>query len=151
MSGQEKKVDASLHIELVTVKVLIKLGGKVPWFLPGSSLKKCCQTKCGIHPHLHRYVRGEIKNKGDSFNKKTTIRASKVVYFSTFLNIFALDPNTLFAALVLPPEDGGELFFSDGVRYPFTHALEALLGQVKASQLFFHFLEQEEVRWCQVR
>jgi hypothetical protein len=26
-------------------------------------------------------------------------------------------------------------------------ALEALLGQVKASQLFFHFTEQE-VRWC---
>jgi hypothetical protein len=32
----------------------------------------------------------------------------------------------------------GELFFGDGVRYPFTHALEALLGQVKASQLFIN-------------
>jgi hypothetical protein len=49
---------------------------------------------------------------------------------------------TLFAALVLPPEGGGEIFFGDGVRYPFRHALEALLGQVKVSQLFFHFLEQ---------
>jgi hypothetical protein len=45
-------------------------------------------------------------------------------------------------------EGGGELFFGDSVRYPFTHAFEALLGQVKTSQLFFHFLEQEEVRWC---
>jgi hypothetical protein len=56
--------------------------------------------------------------------------------------------NALFAALVLPPESCGELFFGDGVRYPFTHALEALLDQVKASQLFCHFPEQEEVRWC---
>ncbi len=67
--------------------------------------------------------------------------------FLTFLDIFALDPNALFATLVLPLEGGGELFFGDGVHYPFTHALEALLGQVKASQLFFHFPEQE-VRWC---
>jgi hypothetical protein len=48
--------------------------------------------------------------------------------------------------LVLLLEGGGKLFFGDGVRYPFTHALEALLGQVKAGQLFFHFLEQQEVR-----
>jgi hypothetical protein len=59
-----------------------------------------------------------------------------------------MDPNALFAALLLPPDGSGELFFSDGVQYPFTHAIEAFLGQVKASQLFFHFLEHEEVCWC---
>jgi hypothetical protein len=56
--------------------------------------------------------------------------------------MFALDPNALFAALVLPPEGGDELFFGNGVRYLFRHAFEALFGQAKASQLFFHFLEQ---------
>ncbi len=50
--------------------------------------------------------------------------------------------------LVLPPEGGGELVFGDGVHYPLPHAPEALLGQVKASQLYFYFPEQEEARWC---
>ncbi len=69
----------------------------------------------------------------------------------TFHNIFTLDPNALFAALVPLPEGGGELVFGDGVRYPFLHALEAPLGHVKASQLFFHFPGQEKIPWCQVR
>ncbi len=34
------------------------------------------------------------------------------------------------------------------VTVPLPKRCEALLGQVKASQLFFHFLEQEKVSWC---
>ncbi len=34
---------------------------------------------------------------------------------------------------------------------PYQCALEALLGQTKASQLFFHFPEQKEVRCCKNR
>jgi hypothetical protein len=49
--------------------------------------------------------------------------------------------------LVPTLEGGGELVFSDDAHYTFPRALEARLGQVKASQLFFHFPEQEEVRW----
>ncbi len=67
--------------------------------------------------------------------------------FLTFLEIFALDPNALFVALVLPPKGGDKLVFGNGMRYLFPHTLEALLGQVKSSQLFFHFPEQEEVLW----
>jgi hypothetical protein len=85
------------------------------------------------------------------FNKKTTIRVSKVVYFSTFLDIFAVDLNALLPALVLPPERGGILVFGNGACHPFPRALEVLLGQVEASKLFFLFPKQEEVHWCQVR
>jgi hypothetical protein len=50
-----------------------------------------------------------------------------------------------------PPESGGELVFGNGPHDPFPSALEALLGQVEASQLLLHLSEQEEVRWHKVR
>jgi hypothetical protein len=52
----------------------------------------------------------------------------------------------------LPPlEDGGKLVFADGAGHLFPRALEALLGQVKASQLLFHLSEKEEARRRQIR
>jgi hypothetical protein len=68
-----------------------------------------------------------------------------------FFDIVATDTYTLFAALRPAPEGGSKVLLGDGPDDPLSAVLEGLLCQHLASQLGFHFWEEEKVRWGEVQ
>ena len=67
-----------------------------------------------------------------------------LLYFITFLHLVPLQLCTHFAALIPPPESGGEHFFGDGSGDPNPGGIEAVGGSHLPIQGLLHMGEQEE-------
>jgi hypothetical protein len=67
----------------------------------------------------------------------------KGVYFSTFVKVLAIQ--NIYHSAQIAPESGGELIFGDGPFDPYPARHEAVLEQLKASQLLLHSWTEKKV------
>jgi hypothetical protein len=95
-------------------------------------------------------LRREIKHKPNCFNKLTTVIVRRT-FISHDFSTYPQPMSILLAALVPPPEGGGELVGVDTSRDPFPLLLEAAVVQGDACQLVLLAPKQEEVRRREIR
>ncbi len=74
------------------------------------------------------------KIKLEFLNKNTKLQSERCL-FSTFLEVIIVNAKALFVSLIVLPKVSGELIFGHGLHDPYLACLEAVLGQLEASQL----------------